>query len=77
MKKKSKNQDGLQHDLKFCTECNDQLDEFCFSGTANDKEFIKRNHEKCRKTGKFKGDVCSKLYIVSDNDIDEIILNDE
>jgi hypothetical protein len=77
MNNKLQNNEGLQEDVKFCTECDEQLDEFCFSDIVGDKEFIKKNHENCRKTGKFKGDVCSKLYIASDNDIDEIVLNGE
>jgi hypothetical protein len=76
-KNKTKKQNPLNEDVQFCTECGSELDEFCFKDQAANKEFLKRNHENCIKIGKFKGDVCSRLYIASDNDIDEIFLYEE
>ena len=76
-KTKTKKQDPLNEDVQFCTECGSELDEFCFTDKATDKDFLKKNHENCIKTGKFKGDVCSRIYISSNSDVDEIVLNEE
>jgi hypothetical protein len=74
-RKKSKSENYIGEDLLFCTECGEQLDEFCFKDNSLDVDAIKKNHENCKKIGKFKGDICSRLFIVSDNDVDEIILD--
>ena len=76
-KKKTKKQNPLNEDVQFCTECGSELDEFCFTSQATDKEFLKRNHENCIKIGKFKGDVCSRIYIAMDNGIDDFVLNED
>lgn len=52
-------------DIQFCTECGDALEYFDQSEQAKDPEAVKKNFENCKKTGKFKGEVCSKLYIIS------------
>ena len=53
----------LEKELMFCTECDDELHDFCFSEDIEDVGIIKKIHARCKKTGRFKGDVCSKLYI--------------
>lgn len=52
-------------DLQFCTECGDVLEDFSVSEQAKNLESVKANFHNCKKTGKFKGDVCSKMYIIS------------
>ena len=47
----------------FCTECGATLENFCFSGAANDLIAIRKTLAQCRKQGKFSGDFCSKLFI--------------
>jgi len=54
-------------DIRFCTECGEQLDEFAFDGRAENVKGVLQNHELCKKTGKFKGDCCSKLFIATEN----------
>jgi|YNPMSStandDraft_1061717.scaffolds.fasta_scaffold23741_2 uncharacterized protein with PIN domain len=61
-------------DIKFCTECGEVLEDFSVSDAAKDKKAVIENFHNCKKTGKFKGDVCSKLYIISPaNEEDELI----
>jgi hypothetical protein len=50
---------------KFCTECGDTLDDFAITDNAKDVQKVKDNFENCKKTGKFKGEECSKLFIAS------------
>jgi hypothetical protein len=49
----------------FCTECDDDLAYFCFLKDADDIKIIRKRQEQCRKSGKFKGEMCSKLFIAS------------
>jgi len=77
MKKKiTKKSEPLTDDVEFCTECGEELNELCFEDQVNDKEFLKKNHENCIKTGKFKGDVCSRMFIANDSGIEEILLDE-
>ncbi len=54
---------------QFCTECGDDLNEFYLSERVKQVEAVKANFENCQKTGKFKGEECSKLFIASDPDV--------
>ena len=54
--------------IKFCTECGEELENFSIEG--HDLEMIKRKFHHCKTSGKFKGDVCSKLFILNQNDDD-------
>lgn len=56
----------------FCTECGTDLDDFDVNPESNDIEAVKKNHENCKEIGKFKGNVCSKIFI-AENNTDEII----
>jgi hypothetical protein len=47
----------------FCTECGEQLEDFCFSQEADSIETLKGHHNVCKKNLKFKGDVCSRIFI--------------
>lgn len=49
--------------IVFCTECDDDLYNFCFSEDADNIEVIRKLHARCKKSGRFKGDFCSKLFI--------------
>ncbi|HPI36315.1 MAG TPA: hypothetical protein PK397_00100 [Ignavibacteriaceae bacterium] len=54
-------------DVRFCTECGEQLDEFDLNPMCSDLNAVKHNHENCKHTGKFKGDMCSKMFISTDD----------
>jgi len=51
---------------KFCTECGSDLDEFWLSPGASNYEEVLKHHLECQRTGKFKGSMCSRLFIVDD-----------
>ncbi|MCE1188771.1 MAG: hypothetical protein LWX56_06465 [Ignavibacteria bacterium] len=55
-------------DIKFCTECGDELDEFTFSKKSKNTKRVQKRHQKCRDTGKFNGEMCSKMFIVKENE---------
>lgn len=57
--------------VTYCTECGASLDEFHLSGDIRDIEKLKENFEKCKRLGKFKGEICAKLFIAK-NDYEEI-----
>lgn len=52
-----------RQDVKFCTACGESLENFCFSVESRDVEAVRKNMEKCKKNGKFSGDVCAKYFI--------------
>lgn len=58
-------------DVEYCTECGEVLEDFSLDDKSKDIKSVKENFSNCKHTGKFKGDVCSKLYIISENDINE------
>ncbi len=59
------NEEENFYKAKFCTECGDTLDDFSITENAKDVEKVKENFENCKKTGKFNGEECSKLFIAS------------
>ncbi len=46
----------------YCTECGD-LEDFCFSNSAEDLEVVRMLFSQCKKKHKFTGGTCSKLFI--------------
>ena len=48
----------------FCTECGSDLDEFWLSPEAQNYEEVLKHHFDCQREGKFKGTMCSRLFIV-------------
>jgi hypothetical protein len=65
-------QENSKPDFIYCTECGEALDNFCFDNESNNKQIINEQFHKCKKSKKFNGDVCSKLFI-SNNNLDEPI----
>ena len=56
-----------EKDVIYCTECGQDLEVFGCADGSYSLDSVKLNYEKCKKIGKFKGDVCSKLFIASEN----------
>lgn len=59
----------------FCTECGVQLQNFCFSARADDIEAIRKTLAQCKKTGRFTGEFCAKLFIAEPVDIRTLLDN--
>ncbi len=57
---KRKVQQGKQF---FCTECGSALDDFCIEHKTREYADVLKHHFECQRTGKFKGSMCSKLFI--------------
>ena len=72
-KKKKKSEHISESDTDkpaFCTECDKDLDDFWMDKRADNPEKVRRNHERCVKSGKFKGEFCAKLFIISSDDLE-------
>ena len=67
----------LNQKVIFCTECGVELQNYCFNGNIDNVESIKKNLAQCQKSGKFKGDFCSKLFIADDHNLEDIISTDD
>ncbi|MBN1299585.1 MAG: hypothetical protein JW995_00050 [Melioribacteraceae bacterium] len=63
-------------DIIFCTECGQELEVFGIADNSVNIEAVKKNFENCRKTGKFKGEICSKLFIISETE-DEFMIDED
>ncbi len=55
-------------DIIFCTECGEALENFSVSEDAKDLDAVIKNFHNCKKTGKFKGEMCSKLFMITPPD---------
>ena len=56
----------------FCTECGASLRNFCISKGAGDLEAIKQSLAQCKKSGKFVGEFCAKLFIGDSHSLDSL-----
>jgi hypothetical protein len=54
---------SVMNTVKFCAECGDDLTNFGMPGEELDPLKIQENHKNCKEKGKFKGDICSKMFI--------------
>jgi hypothetical protein len=66
-----KDDDGEQK-VVFCTECGDKLDNFCFNESVTDVDAVKQHMEGCKREGRFKGDMCSRVFIADDKNISDL-----
>jgi hypothetical protein len=64
--------DLLKEKEIFCTECGALLENFCFSSSVNDTDAIKKNLAQCKKSGKFVGEFCAKLFISDVDPLDSL-----
>jgi len=63
-----KKDESISEEVKFCIECDQDLNNFDVDPLLKTKKEVLDNHENCKKTGKFKGDRCSKLFITEEED---------
>jgi hypothetical protein len=61
MKKKQKSLPPV-----FCTECNEVLEEFCFSPEAANLDRLRAAALRCSVTGTKQGRICAKVFIAED-----------
>lgn len=57
-----------EEDVRFCLNCDD-MDDLATSEEAKKIDQIHERFDNCRKTGRFEGDICSRLFVAED-DID-------
>ncbi|RJP71289.1 MAG: hypothetical protein C4539_05280 [Ignavibacteriales bacterium] len=67
--------------VRFCTECGEELENFSISDHSSPED-AQKQHDTCKETGKFNGDMCSRVFITKfkeeDNlDFTEDTLDDE
>ena len=66
--KSTESTDKKKKDIIFCSECGKELDNFALSEMVKDYNSIIQNFADCKKNGRFKGDLCSKIFIARDED---------
>ena len=65
-----RNINDLSEEIIFCTECGSSLSDFYLSSEVKDIEKLEAHYKNCRKTGKFKGEMCSKMFIALDFELE-------
>jgi len=66
---KKKNDKNTER-IIFCTECGSSLSDFYLSKDVKDTKKLEEHYKNCKTTGKFKGEMCAKLFIATDFDFD-------
>lgn len=69
-KPKSNSKDGQISDVKFCTECGEELRNFAMTGKSADGDLARERFHNCQKSGKFKGEMCARIFISGFNEED-------
>ncbi|MCU7496676.1 MAG: hypothetical protein HF314_15060 [Ignavibacteria bacterium] len=69
-KPKSNRKDGQISDVTFCTACGEELRNYSMTGKASDGKSARERFHNCQKSGKFKGDMCARLFIADFNEED-------
>jgi len=49
----------------FCTECENTLVNFGINSKKINNDLLRKRFEKCKATGKFKGNFCARLFIAN------------
>lgn len=62
----------LSQKVIFCTECGTELDNYCFTNGSKDIYAIRMNLAQCKKSGRFAGEFCSKLFIADDENLEQV-----
>lgn len=55
----------------FCTECGDKLNEFWKDEIASDVDAVKKHMEGCKREGRYKGDMCARVFIADDTNLED------
>jgi hypothetical protein len=55
---------AIRNNVRFCTECGEDLNKFGMPGEEVDIRKVQDHYKVCVEKGKFKGDLCSKMFIV-------------
>ncbi|MCX6169751.1 MAG: hypothetical protein NTX65_10435 [Ignavibacteriales bacterium] len=54
---------AIRNNVRFCTECGEDLNNFGLPGEEVDIAKVQAHYKVCQEKGKFKGDICSKMFI--------------
>ncbi len=63
MAKKTHNPELNPDETHYCTQCGSELENYFLDESAADLSATTEHHHTCRKTGKFKGDMCARVFI--------------
>ena len=58
---------AVKNSITFCAECGEDLSMFGIEEV--DRRKIEERHLKCKQKGKFKGDVCSMMFISDEKEL--------
>lgn len=58
---------ALNNQIQFCSECGEDLTPFGLNGEVENKK-VNERFKKCKSVGRFKGDLCSMIFISDSNE---------
>ncbi len=58
---------AVEKSITFCAECGEDLSMFGIEEV--DRKKVEERHRKCKEKGKFKGDVCSMMFISDEKEL--------
>jgi hypothetical protein len=59
---------AIKNSVTFCAECGEDLSMFGIEGEV-DRKAVEERHHRCKEKGKFKGDVCSMMFISDEKEL--------
>jgi hypothetical protein len=58
---------AVKNSITFCAECGEDLSMFGIEEV--DRRKVEERHKNCKEKGKFKGDVCSMMFISDEKEL--------
>jgi hypothetical protein len=56
--------------IKFCLNC-DEMEDLAVDEEAGSKEAAQKRYQNCQKTGRFEGDICSRVFVADNENFSE------
>jgi hypothetical protein len=66
---------GAPEKVRFCPNCGEELERFEVADEG-DERAAREQWARCRNSGRFDGDFCARVFIVSDQDPDDVFLDE-
>jgi hypothetical protein len=65
-----------EHDVEFCLNCDD-MDDFALSDESAQLDSLHERFENCVQSGRFDGDMCSRLFVAEDGMNESDVFGDD
>ncbi|MBD3409226.1 MAG: hypothetical protein GF419_03390 [Ignavibacteriales bacterium] len=66
---------GAPEKVRFCPNCGEELERFEVA-YGGDEKAAREQWARCRQSGRFDGDFCARVFIVADQDPDDVFIDE-